>query len=156
MTITLTDPAVEHRACRLCRMPINDQGRSTNDEGGPGCRGWIHTLTGQYRCPPGTYTKAGDGPAFAFPDVGEDALEDARTEAHEIGYEAGQEAGFEEGKQEGLNEGHDEGARDMYAEFEAAFDGCLDNVSATTPMLSALLDDVREALAAAWKSVVKP
>lgn len=88
----LDDPLVEHRACENCQMPVNDQGMSVSD--GAGARGWIHTLTGAYRCPPGIYMDAGKGLAFAMPAPGlvtnalqgdEDYLAEKTDEAHADG-----------------------------------------------------------------------
>lgn len=154
---------VEHRACELCQTPINDQGLSleTND------RGWIHTLTGQYRCPPGTYTEAdkGGAPAFAFPAPGDDALETARDEAYNVGYEIAQETlhtddelaeRVEEAETAAHNAGVAQGRADYSTELNGAITAALHRYrtgAALTGERLAVYEALNEALTEAWESV---
>lgn len=144
----LTAPLVQHRACDNCRMPVNDQGMSTRDEG-PGSRGWIHTLTGMYRCAD-PYAE-GDGYAAPGPDS-EQALESARDEAYQVGEETGREEGYDEGRDEGHTEGVKEGRAQMRDELDFALSGALDGLIPVSPGGDTVsLEHVRAMLTDAWE-----
>lgn len=141
-----TDVLVTHGACPSCLMPVNDQGC------GPG-RGWIHTLTGQYRCEGFT----GNGMVFAAEAITEDEITRrineacAETEsvvAGQIRDEMYTREDVDEAADEANAVGVKEGRTQMHDELDDAISKALslagDNATA---------DQLREALTTAWNSV---
>jgi hypothetical protein len=84
--------------CESCKQPAHTDGEPLRNGG----RGWIHTETDTYRCPPG------QGGGFVQPmlsNLDEDKLDDAYHN------------GFDDGKSEGEDEGRAELAAEIGAEF---------------------------------------
>jgi hypothetical protein len=159
-TVLLT----EHRACENCWTAVNDQGMSTSEEG-PGARGWIHTLTGQYRCPPGTYRDDGEI-AYALPAQGEEAIEarieKACIETEEVTRSACENSMYDDkqlqdAKDKAYAKGRAKGRADYSTELNVAITEALHKFR-TKFRLSAgalqLYDDMNEVLTEAWNSVL--
>lgn len=133
----------EVSACVNCQHPVHSW---------DGKRGWIHTLTGTYRCPVWPH---GWAEGTTTSDL-ETRLDEAAAEAEEIGREAGYEDGYSEGESEGRDAGYDDGQKDgiaegrqaMYDELNAALAGALDELDDPVPLAV-----VRRSLTKAWNRV---
>lgn len=154
MTATLVDPLVEHRACQNCQHDVNDQGVSTDISE----RGWIHTLTSQYRCPPGHWGVTGD--SFANPSIGLDAIEAAieqacaetdtavREELADTTYDGGQ---LEDAKAEARHEGRAQYSTELNGAITVALHHFMQ--SGLTRQERQLIEQLNDALTEAWESV---
>lgn len=91
--------------CQECYHPVHSVGM--------GRYSWIHTLTGNYTCPPGT---AGSVVKEVLTQGG---IEYELNLASEQGYEDGSKNGFDNAA---FDEGADKGREEMYGEAEEAID----------------------------------
>lgn len=152
------DPMIEHRACANCGHSLNDQGMSVDRS----LRGWIHTETGQYKCPSGSYPES-DG--FALPmedtDSVEAKIERAAQEAYETSRAACEETMYDDeqmddAKTEAHNAGVTQGRADYSAELNGAITAALHRYrtgAALTGERLAVYEALNEALTEAWESV---
>ncbi|AKF14319.1 hypothetical protein SEA_VINCENZO_57 [Mycobacterium phage Vincenzo] len=138
-----TEYLTDRGACPECSHPVH----TTN---GPD-RGWIHTETGQYTCPPGT---AG---SMAGPAVTDDQLAAKYDEGHADGAQAQEDIDNETMYTEDeLSEkvadaeelGTKQGRTEMRQELEDALFAAISRVGD-----DATADELREALADAWNQV---
>ena len=134
------DTFIEHRACEQCQHPVNDQGMGED-------RGWIHTLTGSYRCPPGT---AGN---WATPAPGEGAIEAAVEaaiiETEQVTREACEDEMFDDEQMaDAEDKAYEAGRNDMFDAVALAFTDAMADVADDAPA-----DTLRAAMQAAWTEI---
>ncbi|QGH80147.1 hypothetical protein SEA_MITHRIL_54 [Mycobacterium phage Mithril] len=131
------DVFVERGACPECGHPVHT-------ESGPD-RGWIHTATGEYRCP--------DGSGWAGPGVNSDMLEAKYDEGHADGCAHQEEVDnetmhTEDELGEAVDKARQEGRTALHNEMDEAISAAMEQVGD-----DATADELREALASAWNSV---
>lgn len=136
MTAMTDHPLIETGACPNCTAPVNDQGTGA----------WVHTLTGQYRCPLGSCPE-GDG--YAAPPITGDMLETARDEAYAAGQFAAEDIAnetmfTEDEVAEKVADAEAKGRKDMHAELDESINAAVDGMDDATA------DELRDALATAW------
>ncbi|UVK59531.1 hypothetical protein SEA_AUSTELLE_55 [Mycobacterium phage Austelle] len=130
-------PFTERGACPECGHPVH------SDQGGD--RGWIHTETGEYRCP--------DGSGWAGPGVNIDMLEAKYDEGHADGCAHQEEVDnetmhTEDELGEAVDKARQEGRTELHNEMDEAISAAMEQVGD-----DATADELREALASAWNSV---
>lgn len=137
------DNAIEYLtdrgACPECSHPVH----TTN---GPN-RGWVHTETGQYTCPPGT---AG---SMAGPAVTADQLAAKYDEGHADGCAYQEEVDNETTHTddevcEAVDKARQEARTELHNEMDEAISAAMEQIGD-----DATADELREALASAWNSV---
>lgn len=157
MTVTLLS-RVEHRACANCGHSLNDQGMSVDRSP----RGWIHTETGQYKCPSGSYPE-GDGFALPMEDTDsiEAKIERAAQEAYETSRAACEETMYDDeqmddAKTEAYNAGVKQGRADYSAQLNGAITAALHRYRMDNQLTGAAHDlyfALNDVLTEAWNSV---
>ncbi|AXH47418.1 hypothetical protein SEA_HANGMAN_54 [Mycobacterium phage Hangman] len=130
-------PFTERGACPECGHPVH------SDQGGD--RGWIHTETGEYRCP--------DGSGWAGPGVNGDMLEAKYDEGHADGCAHQEDIDNEtmhtdNEVEEKIEQARQEGRDALFNELDAAISAAMEQIGD-----DATADELREALASAWNSV---
>ncbi|AEJ94623.1 hypothetical protein KNV18_gp53 [Mycobacterium phage Heath] len=133
------DYLTDRGACPDCGHPVHTTS-------GPD-RGWIHTETGQYTCPPGT---AG---TMAGPGVTSDMLEAKYDEGHADGCAHQEEVDnetmhTEDELSEAVDKARQEGRTELHNEMDEAISAAMEQIGD-----DATADELREALASAWNSV---
>jgi flagellar biosynthesis/type III secretory pathway protein FliH len=125
----------EVSACVNCQHPIHSS---------DGKRGWIHTLTGTFRCPEYPH-------GWAEPGAGEEEIQrrvdEAAAEAEIVGRDRGYEEGYGEGKSDGekagysagYDEGLTEGREQMHDQLLAVVNTVLDSAIATDQLRAELV-----------------
>ncbi|ABD58172.1 hypothetical protein PBI_COOPER_55 [Mycobacterium phage Cooper] len=134
-----TEYLTDRGACPECSHPVH-----TTD--GPD-RGWIHTETGQYTCPPGSAGR------MAGPGVTDDMLATKYDEGHADGCAQQEEIDNEtmtpdDEVETKVNDAIEQGRKDLFAEMDESIS---DAVQALADDCTA--DELREALATAWNRV---
>lgn len=125
----------EVSACVNCQHPIHSW---------DGKRGWIHTLTGTYRCPvyPHGWAEPGAGEEEIERRIDE-AVSEAETIGRDNGYEQGYSEGEAEGEEKGRSAGYDEGLTDgreqMHGQLLAAVNTVLDSAIAPEELRAELV-----------------
>ncbi|AEJ95729.1 hypothetical protein FDI64_gp55 [Mycobacterium phage Zemanar] len=130
-------PFTERGACPECGHPVH------SDQGGD--RGWIHTETGEYRCP--------DGSGWAGPGVNGDMLEAKYDEGHADGCAHQEDIDNEtmtpdNEVEEKIEQARQEGRDALFNELDAAISAAMEQIGD-----DATADELREALATAWNRV---
>lgn len=154
LTAALIAKLAEHRACQNCLQSINDQGRGET-------RGWVHTLSGNYRCGAGNWAPEGEDLAYANPSDPEKEIdrriEEAALEAAQAAREQGEETALAdhqtecEAKQE---EAYLKGRGDMNTELNGAITVALHKfMGRLTRQERTLIERLNDALTIAWESV---
>uniref|UniRef100_A0AB39AKN5 Uncharacterized protein n=1 Tax=Mycolicibacterium phage phi1_186018 TaxID=3236641 RepID=A0AB39AKN5_9CAUD len=133
------DYLTDRGACPECGHPVHTTS-------GPD-RGWIHTETGQYTCPPGT---AG---TMAGPGVNSDMLEAKYNEGHADGCAHQEDIDNEtmtpdNEVEEKIDQARQEGRTELFNEMDDAISAAMEQIGD-----DATADELREALASAWNSV---
>lgn len=130
----------EHRACEACQHPVNDQGLGE-------ARGWIHTVTGQYRCP--------EGSGYATPMAGEDAIAAAVDAAIAETESVLRETLYDDGEMDtARDDANDAGRAEYSTELNGAITAALHNFRAgLTDAENDVVNRLNEALTEAWLSV---
>lgn len=136
---TATEYLTDRGACPECSHPVH----TTN---GPD-RGWIHTETGQYTCPPGT---AG---SMAGPAVTDDQLAAKYDEGHADGAQQQEDIDNEtmtpdNEVEEKINQARQEGRTALHNEMDESISAAMEAIGD-----DATADQLREALAIAWNRV---
>lgn len=131
-----TEYLTDRGACPECSHPVH----TTN---GPD-RGWVHTETGQYTCPPGT---AG---SMAGPAVTDDQLAAKYDEGHADGCAHQEEVDnetmhTEDELGEAVDQARQEGRTELHNEMDEAISAAMEQIGD-----DATADELREALATAW------
>ncbi|AHB79374.1 hypothetical protein JAMAL_54 [Mycobacterium phage JAMaL] len=134
-----TEYLTDRGACPECSHPVH----TTN---GPD-KGWIHTETGQYTCPPGS---AG---SMAGPGVTDDQLAAKYDEGHADGCAHQEDIDNEtmtpdDEVETKVNDAIEQGRKDLFAEMDESIS---EAVQALADDCTA--DELREALATAWNRV---
>uniref|UniRef100_A0AAU8GSZ8 Uncharacterized protein n=1 Tax=Mycobacterium phage BobbyK TaxID=3158892 RepID=A0AAU8GSZ8_9CAUD len=134
-----TEYLTDRGACPECSHPVHTTS-------GPD-RGWIHTETGQYTCPPGT---AG---TMAGPGVTSDMLEAKYDEGHADGCAHQEDIDNEtmtpdNEVEEKIEQARQEGRTELHNEMDEAISAAMEQIGD-----DATADELREALASAWNSV---
>ena len=127
----------ERGACPECSHPVH----TTN---GPD-RGWVHTETGEYRCP--------DGSGWAGPAVTDDQLAAKYDEGYADGCAHQEDIDNktmtpDDEVETKVNDAIEQGRKDLFAEMDESIS---DAVQALADDCTA--DELREALATAWNRV---
>jgi hypothetical protein len=146
---------VQHRACAHCQTSINDQAVSANDE-----RGWIHTDTGLYRCPPGTWrTDDVPGLAYAEPIDSEAAIEEriekACEETERVTRDDCEETMYDDEQlEDAKDEAYKQGRADYSTELNGAITSALHGFGRDLSVLERrVFDRMNDVLTEAWESV---
>lgn len=134
-----TEYLTDRGACPECSHPVHTTS-------GPD-RGWIHTETGQYTCPPGT---AG---SMAGPAVTDDQLAAKYDEGHADGCAHQEDIDNEtmtpdNEVEEKIEQARQEGRTELHNEMDEAISAAMEQIGD-----DATADELREALASAWNSV---